>query len=698
MLKLIQSNHTHMELKMNLLNKINSPDDIKSLSDSEINVLAGDIRQKIIEVVSQNGGHLASNLGIVEATIALHKVFSFGLGENKDSLIFDVGHQCYAHKLITGRYSSFETLRKNGGISGFTNRGESTWDTLTAGHSGSSVSAAIGIAEAMRIKGSKNYTVAVVGDGSFTNGMIYEALNSLARRDIRLIIVLNDNEMSISKNVGSFSNYLSLIRTGEGYFKFKFYTKKIFSKIPLIGMPLVRFSRRTRDLIKRLTNSESFFENLGLEYIGPVNGNDFRRMVNVLEEAKTKNCPVIVHMKTKKGLGFAPAEEHPEKYHSTSPFSVGETNCANGIDGGTNSLGESAKNISSSSSASAEPETNAETNTYSHDISSGGDLKNAASKLSATFTAEVSRFLCDAADKNGKICAVTAAMTEGCGLGEFAARFPERFFDVGIAEEHAVTMAGGLAIGGMIPFVVLYSTFSQRVFDQLWHDIVLQNAHVVLFLSHCGLVAGDGVTHQGIYDVPLFSTLPQTEIFSPDTPEAFAYAAQRALNGRGLSIVRYPKGAFADHGARIFEKRGEYKLTLFGNGEKNAVITYGRISEDVSAALFELEAECGLSAKLIVLNKIYPLPDILSEICATEKITVIEESVKKGGIGEKIAALSAEMKLRAAVRILAIEKDFIPNGDLSYLKRFVSLDRESIKLALASETAENPEQRDTFFR
>ncbi|MBQ8512211.1 MAG: 1-deoxy-D-xylulose-5-phosphate synthase, partial [Clostridia bacterium] len=306
---------------MQILPKIKSPGDVRTLNKAELRTLAGEIRQTIIETVAKNGGHLASNLGMVETTIALHTVFDCP----EDAIVFDVGHQCYAHKLLTGRYERFETIRQWGGLSGFTNREESPCDTTTAGHSGSALSAAIGIAEAKRIAGDPSWTVAVVGDGSFTNGMVYEALNNLDNRNLRLVFLLNDNEMSISKNVGSLSNYLSFIRTSEGYFAFKMVLRKAFSKIPIVGKGLINVARQVRDTLKRLTNSETFFENLGLKYIGPVSGNDVNRMISVLEEAKSKCCPVIVHAITKKGLGYSPAQEHPERFHRTGGFPLNDT-------------------------------------------------------------------------------------------------------------------------------------------------------------------------------------------------------------------------------------------------------------------------------------------------------------------------------------------------------------------------------------
>ncbi|MGN1346348.1 MAG: 1-deoxy-D-xylulose-5-phosphate synthase [Eubacteriales bacterium] len=617
-----------------ILPAIRKPEDVKKLTDRDTERLAGEIREEILKAVSENGGHLASNLGMVEATLALHKVFDCNLSARSDVLVFDVGHQGYAHKLLTGRYADFSTIRRENGLSGFTNRSESPYDTMTCGHSGSSVSVAMGIAEGNRLKyggGSDTpWAIAVVGDGSFTNGMIYEALNSLAGRQLNLIILLNDNEMSISKNVGGLSGYLSYIRTSESYFTFKLVLKRIFSAIPLVGSYLVRAARTVRDFLKRATNSETLFENLGLEYIGPVDGNDFRRMVNVLEEAKSKPGPVIVHMKTKKGLGYPPAEEHPERYHSASPF----------------------------------------------DLAAGQAPKTASGRM--TYTSVLSEALCGIAAENQRVCAITAAMTEGCGLSAFAARFPERFFDVGIAEEHAVALAGGLALSGQTPVLVLYSTFAQRVFDQLWHDVRLQEAHVVLALSHCGLVPGDGVTHQGLYDVALFKSIPDITVYSPATADELRADLIRAVNGTGLCVVRYPKDAAAAWENVSFVECGAgSNRASFGpaSSSRLLVCTYGRVAHDAAAVL----ADSGLSADLLVLDRILPLPtDDLRRIAAScSSAAVIEEGVKAGGLGESIASL-----LDLPVHLLAVEDPLLPHGSLSYLRHLTGLDREGLSAGL----------------
>lgn len=618
------------------LAQIGSPKDIKKLSAADLNTLAAEIREEIINTVSENGGHLASNLGTVEAILALHSVFDIDGAPDSDSIIFDVGHQCYAHKLITGRFDRFRTIRKYGGLSGFSNRDESPFDTVTCGHSGSSVSTAVGVAEANRIRHNgvnkdTPYVIAFVGDGSFSNGMIYEALNGISGRNLKLIIVLNDNEMSISKNVGGFSNYLSYIRTSERYFTFKTLLKRCFSKIPLIGGYLIAGARGVKNLLKRIFNAESLFENLGIDYIGPVNGNDLSRTIHVLEEAKAKACPVVVHIKTKKGLGYPPAELRPDVYHSAPPF-------------------------------------NKET----------GALKKSAD--SPTYTAQITEYLCKSAAHDSRICAITAAMRDGCGLNSFAAVYPDRFFDVGIAEEHAVTLAGGLAIGGMTPVIFLYSTFAQRTFDQLWHDICLQKTHVILCLSHCGIVPGDGVTHQGIYDVALVKSIPDVTVFSPDTAQAADKAFAAAISHSGLCVIRYPKGTPAIYDRTDFIETAEPDRMFKSVGfqavirekAKIAVITYGRIAKNVETALSRL-ADQGVSSEMMVLTQILPLPtdDICRLTSGADVAFVVEEAAAAGGIGESIAAFTP-------VEIIAIDNPLIPHGSLDELLWLTGLTPDKI--------------------
>ena len=623
------------------LSELCSPADLRELPEGVLPALASEIREVILSTVAANGGHFASNMGAVELTIALHRCFD----TPREKIVFDVGHQSYAHKLLTGRYERFYTLRQFGGISGFVNREESPFDAVTAGHSGSSLSAAFGMAEAERLSGSGRWTVAVVGDGSFTNGMIYEALNSLEGSGLKVCVVLNDNEMSISKNVGGLSRHLSAIRTSGRYFAFKLRAKRFFSKVPLVGGGLVRAARSLRDLVKRTTGAETFFEKLGLEYIGPVDGNDVVRLIRVFEEAKTKNGPVIVHAVTKKGKGYPEAEARPDRYHSVGPF-------------------DPAKGV-----APAAP---------------------------SGFTAAVSSFLCKRAEEDPRLTAVTAAMTDGCGLSDFARLFPDRFFDVGIAEEHAAAAAGGMALSGLNPVLVLYATFAQRVFDQLWHDVALQKTHITLCLSHAGIVPGDGVTHQGLYDAALLSRIPGVTIRSPAFPEEIPDALRAALgegvpdaDGRfpaSVSVVRYPKGegpgADLGFGAGRDPAR-EWRMREFGAGPGplTVIVTYGRIVENVvsaAEAVFGSEAETG-RAIVVLLSKIVPLPEdeaFRALVRSADRLLFVEEGIRSGGVGESLAA--APWLGGKPVEIRAVEIPFLPHGSLSALTRLAGLDADSL--------------------
>ena len=636
---------------MAILDSVRSPADLRALEERDLTPLAAELRETILRTAAHNGGHFASNLGAVELTVALHRAFD----TPDERILFDVGHQAYAHKLLTGRAGRFDTLRRFGGLSGFTNRDESPYDTVTAGHSGSALSVAAGIAESERLKGSERWTVAVVGDGSFTNGMVYEALNAVAGSGLRLCIVLNDNSMSISRNVGGLSRYLSLIRTSTRYFSFKLHLKRFFSRVPGIGGAMIRASKAVRDFIKRTGGAETFFEKLGLEYIGPVDGHDVSRLIRVFEEAKTKKAPVVVHCVTKKGYGYPDAEAHPERYHSVGPFD---------LDKGV-------------------PER-----------APGGP----------SFTRTAGETLTALAGEDGTVTAITAAMADGCGLGEFAARFPDRFFDVGIAEEHAVALAGGLALGGMRPVAVLYATFAQRVFDQMWHDVRLQRAGVIFAFSHAGLVPGDGVTHQGIWDVSLFSRIPGIEIWSPDTTGELREALLRAYartadpspeNGapHGPVIVRYPKGAPREDPC-AWTAHETWKAAEFGDpaAERYAVLlTYGRLVWEAVGAAREALLSCpGRRIAVVCLERIAPLPedgDFRSLVCAADRVLFAEEGIRSGGIAEGLAASDWMRAAGRTVSIRAIgeEAAFVPHGALPELFRAVRLDEASLRAWICGE-------------
>lgn len=562
-----------------VLENVRSPEDLKKLGIEELTALAGEIREKIINTVSENGGHLASNLGIVEVTLALHKVFN----APEDRFLFDVGHQSYTHKLITGRAESFQTLRKKGGVSGFQKRGESEYDVLSEGHSGSALSQALGLAAANKLTGSTAYTVCVVGDGALTNGMAYEALNNCADKDLRLLIVVNDNDMSISANIGGVHNHLTKIRTSKRYFSFKYRTERVLRKIPLIGKPIEKGLRGFKRFLKKMFVYNTVFEDMGVKYYGPMDGHNLKKLVNIFNEAKSHNTIAVVNVKTQKGKGYAFAEREPEKYHSVAPFNRDE-----GV------LCSDAMN----------------------------------------FTRAAGRLLCERAERDGRICALTAAMCDGTGLREFSEKFPERFFDVGIAEEHAVTFSGGLSASGMKPVPVLYSTFAQRVCDQLLHDVSLQGLPFTLFLDHCGFVEGDGITHQGIFDVPLFSAVPNTEIFAPETYEELASCFDRALASEKISIVRYPKDEENPEAEEIREEDFAYTPEI--ESAETVIVTYGR----VASVAREAAKASGRKTGVLRLKKIFPLDfaKIAPLLGNAKLVYVLEEGSRAGGIGEKLAA------------------------------------------------------------
>ena len=601
-----------------MLEHIHSPEDIRGYSVEELHKLASEIRNKIIDTVAVNGGHLASNLGMTEATIALHRHFR----SPEDKIIFDVSHQCYTHKLLTGRYENFHTLRKQGGISGFTNREESPHDVFTEGHSGSSISAALGIAQANKLMGNDNYTVAVVGDGSLTNGMIYEALNNCAEKNLNLIIILNDNDMSISRNIGGLHDYLSHIRTSKRYYQLKKDTEKLLKKVPLIGAPLLTGSKKLKDSAKRFFAMNNIFEELGLIYLGPVDGHNFNKMDIVLEEAKSKHACCIVHMVTKKGRGYSFSEAMPDQYHSTGSF----------------------------------------------------DPKQGIAPLHADDnSAKAGKLLCKQAANDPRICAITAAMRDGTGLKEFSEKFPDRFFDVGIAEEHAVTFACGLSASGLKPVVFLYSTFAQRVYDQISHDIAIQKLPLVLMIDRAGLVAGDGVTHQGIFDYSLFSSVPNTEIYMPETDVELENAFADALASEKISVIRYPKGKYDayDSPLRMISPNGVLTYSENIKKTKTVVITAGRLAKNAAEAIALSEKNIAL----IKLRRVFPLPikEILSLTENAKNIYILEENYVHGGFAEKIAA-----SLRSKNVTVHAIPDFVAHGDLSDLFRTCGFTKEQL--------------------
>ncbi len=568
-----------MEEKYRILSTIKSPADLKQLSDEEIIELCSEIREKLIEVVSVNGGHLASNLGIVELTVALHKNFNCP----NDSIVWDVGHQSYVHKMLTGRYEAIDTIRKKDGLAGFPKRSESEYDAFNAGHSSTSISAAYGIAQAKQLKGDDSYTIAIIGDGSMTGGLAYEGLNNAGRFKKNFIVILNDNKMSISNNVGAMAMNLSHMRLKPAYLRTKRRTERILSHIPLIGNFFKKVLKKSKSKLKNIIYKNTLFDFLGYTYLGPVDGHDLDELHNAMEVAKKTNGAVLIHVVTKKGKGYEPAEEHPKEFHGIGKF----------------------------------------------DVDTGEPLSS-----SKGFSYVFGNHLCDLAAKDKKICAITAAMTLGTGLSEFSKKYKDRFFDVGIAEEHAITFACGLATKEIIPFFAVYSTFLQRGFDQLIHDAAIQKLHVVICVDRAGIVGDDGETHQGLFDVSMLNTIPGTTIFSPcyfdelkDSLNAAAYLCD------GLAAVRYPRGGEL-YKPEDFEKHS-INFDLYGKeGAAISIVTYGRLFSYACKAKERLEKE-GMAVNIIKLCRIKPIDSKAVQLASdSEKIFFFEESLVAGGIGE----------------------------------------------------------------
>lgn len=611
-----------MEYK--ILNNIKSPNDVKKLKEDELAPLARELRAKMIETVSNNGGHLASNLGVVELTIALHRVFD----SPKDQFVFDVGHQCYAHKLLTGRFNRFDTLRTKGGISGFCRPTESCHDVFFSGHSGTSVSSGLGLAKAKKLNRDGHYVISVIGDGSFTGGLVYEALNNGGRSETKHIVVLNDNKMSISENVGAFSKYLAVIRSSPQYYSFKASTEEKLNTIPGVGKMISRklYELKT-DLKNRLYSNSTFFEDLGYRYMGPIDGHDTRLLVNALEAAKKVNGPVLLHIVTVKGKGYDFAEQRPSIFHGISQFDIDT-----------------------------------------------GEPKHTSESFSDMF----GEYLSEHARSDESVCAITAAMGLGTGLERFRREHPQKFFDVGIAEEHAVTFASGLAKNGMKPVFAVYSTFLQRCYDQLVHDISLQKLKVIFAIDRAGFVGEDGETHNGLFDAAFLSTIPDIVIYSPCCFRSLCADINNALYADKYSAaVRYPRGGQDENVKKLHYGCIEY--STFGNSEsENIIVTYGRITVEAIKAVETLERE-GKSLMLLSLNKIRPLPgDALKIISGKKRVWFFEEGVRSGGIGEQLALKLLEGGFSGKYRLTAVNDEFVSQASVKQLLSDYRLDESGM--------------------
>ncbi len=600
-----------MDKNNHYLDGVNWPADIKNMDTKAEEVLAAEIRDFLVEKVGLRGGHLASNLGVVELSIALHKVFD----TPKDRIIWDVGHQAYVHKILTGRKGDFDTLRLPGGLSGFTKREESAYDPYGAGHSSTSLSAALGFAQADALLGRDNYTVAIIGDGAFTGGLIHEALNNV-KQNLRLIIILNENEMSISKNIGVFSRHIAKIRATRGYLKTKTFTRTVVSRIPLVGKPLFRAIRRAKKSLKNTMYGSNYFEDLGLYYLGPADGNNIEVVENLLREAVASKQSVLIHLKTTKGKGYLPAEKDPNRYHAIPP-------------------------------------------------------KNAPAP-SSNFSQILGEELVALAEKDSRILAITAAMADGCGLTPFAERFPNRFFDVGIAEEHALIFAAGLSAGGMKPVVPIYSSFLQRGYDSILHDLALQKLPVVVPIDRASLSAGDGSTHHGIFDVSFLSGIPGVTLYAPATFDSLRHFLRTGLSAEAPTFIRYPNSGELLQEADFPYRTDSLRVTFAPPPQENdalpdgILLTYGdSIPEAMTAR--EILRKKNFSCEVVALEKLLPLEaDELLTLLPDRPIPIVflEEGIRAGGIGVSLYDKLREhpkMKNRP-YRILAIE-DF-PVGEL----------------------------------
>ncbi len=609
-----------------ILEQIQNPEDIKKLDLEEQKLLAQEIRDFLIEKISVTGGHLASNLGVVELTIAMF--LSFDLPEDK--IIWDVGHQAYTHKILSGRREMFDELRQYGGISGFPKRKESPYDAFDTGHSSTSISAGLGMAQGRDILGQDHYVVSVIGDGALTGGMAYEALNNAARMNRNFIIVLNDNNMSISENVGGMSRYLNGIRTGEGYNDLKRLVNNSLEKVPVIGRPLIDKISRTKNGIKQLLIPGMLFENMGITYLGPVDGHDIRALRKVFREAKKLDHAVLVHVRTKKGKGYAPAERNPSRFHGISPF----------------------------------------------DVETG---KPKAEKKYPDYTDIFAKKLCQLAEKDERIVAVTAAMPDGTGLSHFAKRFPKRFFDVGIAEEHAVTSAAGMAAAGLRPVVAVYSSFLQRGYDQIVHDVCIQNLPVLFCIDRAGLVGSDGETHQGIFDYSYLTSVPNMSVMAPKNLWELRAMLDFAMTYDRPLAIRYPRGQ-AYRGLKEFAAPVEYgKGEILYEEEDCALLAVGSMvstAEHVREKWKEMGYACSLANGRFVKPVDTDLIDRLAE--KHGKLVTLEENVLQGGYGLAVTAYVHRHYPQIQVLNIALPDAYVEHGNVSKLREGLGIDSDSV--------------------
>ena len=590
----------------NLLDRLKLPQDLKKLSFRQLEALCAEIRSVLIHTVSKTGGHLSSNLGVVELTVALHKTFD----APKDQIVWDVGHQSYTHKILTGRKNKMNTLRQKGGLSGFPKPAESIYDAFIAGHSSTSISVAAGLARAKSLKAEPGFTIAVIGDGAFTGGMAYEALNNAGHYKDRIIVVLNDNEMSISKNVGAFARYLAQIRSKPEYYSTRDKIRKWISAVPLVGKPMAKLVSDSKSYLKEMLYHSNLFEDFGFEYVGPVDGHDLESLCDAFERAKASDGPVLVHVDTIKGKGYIFAEKQPDAYHGVPQFNAKLGSCEN------------------------RPQ---------------------------DFSAVFGSWIAEAAEKDAKICAITAAMKDGTGLEEFAARYPERFYDVGIAESHAVTFSAGLAHGGLHPVFAVYSTFLQRAYDQVMQDMAIANEHVLLAVDRAGIVGEDGETHQGIFDISFLSSIPGITILSPATyPELRACLDRAMYRCTGPVAVRYPKGREKAFPAGL---HGNEKFQLSKDVD-TLLISYGRLAVSCCQAA-ELLRQKGVDVGVLKLTQLLPYcEELLPMFLKKKSIFFVEEAIEQGSISQMTGNLLLQNGYQGKFFVRAVPNRFLAQASV----------------------------------
>ena len=610
---------------MKILNNVNYPEDVRKLSLKEKEVLAKELREKIINLVSKTGGHLASNLGVVELTIALHSVFNTPM----DKIIWDVGHQTYVHKMLTGRKQKLESLRKLDGISGFPKTNESIYDNFNTGHSSTSISIGLGFARVRDIKKENHKIVAVIGDGALTGGMALEALNDLGSSETDMLVVLNDNEMSISKNVGGISLMLSKIRTQNLYVNTNIKGKRKISKIPFVGKKIVKLVQKTKRSIKQFVIPKMYFEDIGFRYLGPVDGHNIEELENMMELARKQAGPILLHVITKKGKGYEHAEKNPDKFHGISKF----------------------------------------------DVETGEKIGKSKKDYSSVFGSK----LCRIAENNSKVVAITAAMKDGTGLKEFAEKYPERFFDVGIAEQHAIGLAAGIAKAGMIPVVPIYSSFLQRAYDQMVHDVSIQNLPVVICADRAGIVGNDGETHQGLLDVAFTKTIPNFTIMAPKDFNELEEMLDFAVELQSPVLIRYPRGG-EDIDFKVSDVIKNGRIEVLNEGEDIAFIAIGKMVSRAKKIVDSL-AEIGVNAKLINARFLKPIDEeyLIENLENIKRIITIEDCTVVGGLGEEIEKIMFRNKLDIDVVKFAYPDTFVKQGDVTEIEERFGMDKDNIE-------------------